>query len=609
MTQVHQGATLLANGSCRFAVWAPQHNSIALHVIGDPTQPYQMRPTERGYHEVEVAGVCAGTRYRYILSDGREYPDPASRFQPEGVHGPSAVTNDDFLWTDRDWSGAALADYVIYELHVGTFTREGTFDAAATRLASLKEMGFTAIELMPVAQFPGTRNWGYDGTYPYAVHDSYGGPEGLKRFVDCCHSHGMAAVLDVVYNHFGPEGNYAGEFGPYFTSRYQTPWGRAINFDGPHSDEVRHFFIDNALYWLRDFHFDALRLDALHAILDTSAYPFLAQLVDSVAEESSRQRRPLYLIGESDLNDPRLIQERRLGGIGLHAQWNDDFHHSLHTLLTGEETGYYADFGSIEHLARAFAEGFVYSGQYSEYRQRSHGAPSTHVGTDHFVVFAQNHDQIGNRMQGDRLTTMVSEDAVRLAATCVLLGPSIPLVFMGEEYGETAPFPYFVSHSDKALIEAVRRGRRDEFSSFQWQGEVPDPQDEMTFRKAILHWDRADRPPHGNISRFNAELLSLRHELPALRHGRATVIQCDATGNTMALQYSYAGTQLVLAMNMGMAHGVVELSLPPGRWTKRIDSSDTLWGGPGNDVPPYTDSTGPITLRMTSQSALLLQMK
>jgi len=601
------GPCYLGDGSCRFTVWAPFHGEVSLRMLDDVPLTHRMHSKERGYHTLDLENIKPRTRYKYVLSDGNEYPDPASRYQPEGVHGPSEVTCEVFPWTDEKWSGSALEDYIIYELHVGTFTPEGTFEAAAARLPELKAIGINAVELMPVAQFPGTRNWGYDGTYPYAVQNSYGGPSNLKAFVDCCHAHGIAAVLDVVYNHFGPEGNYAGQFAPYFTETYKTPWGRAINFDGPHSDEVRRFFIENALYWLREFHFDALRLDALHAILDTSAYPFLAELVDSVADESTRQHRPLYLIGESDLNDPRLIQDRRSGGIGIDAQWSDDFHHSLHTLLTDERTGYYADFGSVEHLASAYKEGFVYSGQYSLYRQRRHGAPSTHIPSHRFVVCAQNHDQVGNRFAGDRLTTLVSPDAARLAAACVLLGPFIPLLFMGEEYGETAPFPYFVSHSDEALIDAVRKGRREEFSAFHWQGEFPDPQDEKTFRKAVLQWPDAGESQHSVRALLYRELISLRDSLPALKRGKTAVVELKSGRDALALARGHDDAELILVLNFSPGENTVHLEMAHGTWKRRLDSSEARWGGQGSPVPEYIDSEGMTTLRMAPQSAVLLE--
>ncbi len=510
------GATDLGSNRCRFRVWAPSAQKVEVHITSPEKLVAPLDKDAQGYHQAIIDGIATGSLYRYRLDEQKECPDPASRFQPQDVHGPSQVTASGFQWTDAHWSGLPLQEYIIYELHVGTFTPEGTFDAIIPHLDELKELGITTVELMPVAQFPGSRNWGYDSVFPFAVQKSYGGPEGLKRLVNHCHQKGLAVVLDVVYNHLGPEGNYFANFGPYFTERYKTPWGTALNFDGPYSDGVRHFFIENAIYWMTDFHIDALRLDALHAIMDSSSYTFLEELSLVFHEMASHLKRQAYLIGESTDNNARLIRRREQGGYELDSQWNDDFHHSLHVLLTGEQNGYYQDFSQLEHLTKAFQEGFVYSGQYSTYRQRRHGISSKDIPADRFVVFAQNHDQVGNRRQGERLSQLVPFEALKLAAGIVLLSPFIPLLFMGEEYGETAPFPYFISHSEPALIEAVRRGRREEFASFQWQGESPDPQDEATFLKAKLNHSLHRRGHHQVLERFYRELIRLRKETPAL---------------------------------------------------------------------------------------------
>jgi maltooligosyltrehalose trehalohydrolase len=432
------GAILGPDGRTSFRVWAPLAQTVELHLVSPIDKVVPMQPDERGYHHT-TAEAEPGTRYLYRL-DGRELPDPASRYQPEGVHGPSEVTDPTFGWSDHTWFGLPLRDYVLYELHTGTFTPQGTFEAIVPWLSELRDLGVTVIELMPVAQFPGTRNWGYDGVYPYAPQASYGGPEGLKRLVDACHARGLGVCLDVVYNHLGPEGCYVDEFGPYFTDAYITPWGRAMNFDGPDSDEVRTFFIGNALYWFEEFHIDALRLDAVHAILDTSALPFLEELALATADLGERLNRRLHLIAESADNDARIIAPRELGGFGLDAQWNDDFHHALHALVTGERAGYYADYGDLRHLARAYADGFVYQGEYSGYRRRRHGRSSRHRGAQRFVVFTRNHDQIGNRMLGERPTVRLDVEELKLTAAVMLLSPYLPLLFMGEEYAETAPF-------------------------------------------------------------------------------------------------------------------------------------------------------------------------
>jgi maltooligosyltrehalose trehalohydrolase len=559
-----------------------------------------LRRDERGYHEVVAESVDPGTRYFYRLDGESERPDPASRFQPEGVHGPSQVVDSRFSWGDAGWFGLPLRDYIIYELHVGTFTGEGTFAAVVTHLEQLKELGITVLELMPVAQFPGSRNWGYDGTYPFAVQNSYGGPDGLKHLVSACHQRGLAVVLDVVYNHLGPEGNYLGDFAPYFTDRYRTPWGPAVNFDGAHSDEVRRFFIENALSWVTEFHVDGLRIDAVHAILDFSAKPFLQELAEAVHAQAERLNRRIYLIPESDLNDTRLIRAPEVGGFGLDAQWNDDFHHALHTLLTGERTGYYEDFGEIRHLVKGFREGFVYSGEYSPYRRRRHGNSSRSLPAHRFVVFAQNHDQVGNRLRGDRLSHLVSLEALKLAAGVILLSPFIPLLFMGEEYGEIAPFEYFVSHSDPGLIEAVRGGRREEFAAFRWQSVPSDPQDEATFLRAKVNHELHRHGDHRVLLELHRELIRLRREIPAFR--ALSKAHLDVHGmerEKVLIIRRWSGAHEVAGMfHFGTERNSASVPLPGGRWRKVFDSADYCWRGPGAVVPEEVLSDGSISVTL-----------
>src|SRR4051794_1349493 len=509
------GANLIAPGRCEFRVWAPEIETIELHIVAPDDRRIALTKNARGYHEATI-DADAGTRYFFIVG-GNDRPDPASRLQPEGVHGPSEVVGRDFKWHDHGWTGIPLEDYVVYELHVGTFTREGTFDAVIDHLDALKELGITAVELLPVAQFPGGRNWGYDGVYIGAAQNSYGGPAGLKRLADACHARGLAILLDVVYNHLGPEGNYLSEFGPYFTDRYKTPWGLALNFDGPHSDEVRWYFIHNALQWVDEFHIDGLRVDAVHAIIDHTAEPFLQDLTTTVRERAAELGRRIWTIAESDLNDPRVITSKEQLGLGFDSQWNDDCHHALHTLLTGEEAGYYTGFGRVSNLARVMKDGYYWTGQHNAYRGRRYGAkPRTSNGAQ-FVVCAQNHDQVGNRMLGERLSQLVSYEQLRLAAAVIVLSPFLPMLFMGEEYGETAPFQYFTSHSDADLIEAVRKGRREEFEEFKWSGEAPDPHDEETFRRSRLNWSLKSRDQHAALWELYRDLLRLRRETPALR--------------------------------------------------------------------------------------------
>jgi len=597
----------LEDGRCQFLVWAPLSQKVEVHMVAPRERTLPLQKVEQGYHQSLVEGVEPGSFYFYCLDGQKERPDPASRFQPQGVHGPSQTVDASFVWDDSGWPGLPIPEYIIYELHVGTFTPDGTFNAVIPQLRELKELGITAVELMPVAQFPGKRNWGYDGAYPFAVQESYGGTDGLKRLVNACHQQRLAVVLDVVYNHFGPEGNYLADFGPYFTHRYQTPWGQAINFDGPLSDEVRRFFIENALYWVAEFHIDALRLDALHAILDTSAQPFLTELATSVHQQAQKLNRQVYLIGESNLNDTRLLRPVEAGGHGLDAQWNDDFHHSLHVLLTNEQSGYYQDFGSLSHLAKAFREGFVYSGEYSPYRQRRHGSRSVDIPAQRFVVFAQNHDQVGNRMLGERLSQLVSFAQLKLAAGAVILSPFIPLLFMGEEYGETAPLLYFIEHSDTALVEAVRRGRREEFAAFRWQGEIPDPQDESTFLTAKLNRKLKGEGHHRTLLEFYQALIELRKSNPALAvlsKENMEVISKEKKKLLFIRRWS-GNEQAVLIFNFSDAEASEVFPLPAGRWHKELDSSDQKWLGNGSSVPEQLDSDGDASLNLSPWSFVL----
>jgi maltooligosyltrehalose trehalohydrolase len=594
------GATYLGDGRCQFVVWAPLAREVDIHFTAPQERMVSLSKEARGYYQGTVEGAEPGSLYFYRLNGRDEYPDPASRFQPRGVHGPSRVVDSRFPWTDGDWSGIPLKDYIIYELHVGTFTSAGTFEAIVPYLDELTGLGITAVELMPVAQFPGNRNWGYDGVYPFAVQDSYGGPDGLKRLVDTCHQRGLAVILDVVYNHLGPEGNYFGKFGHYFTERYHTLWGSALNFDGPHSDEVRRYFIENALYWLREFHIDALRLDALHAILDASPRTFLEELATSVHKQAERLHRRAYLIGESTANDARLLRPVELGGYGLDAQWNDEFHHSLHVLLSGERMGYYQDFGRMRHLVKAFHEGFVYSGEYSSYRQRRHGVSSCGIPADRFVVFAQNHDQVGNRARSERLGQLISFEGLKLAAGTVLLSPFIPLLFMGEEYAEPAPFPYFISHSDPRLIETVRKGRRREFTAFQWHGEPADPQDEATFLQAKLNHGLRNEGQHWVLLEFYRELIRLRKESPALASPSKDSLEVQGyeKAKVLFLRRWSEEEEVCLVFNFSNTQSSGAVPFPEGRWHRELGSADGQWGGQGGALPEWLDSGGKVVLTL-----------
>ena len=600
--QLTLGAHIRGANHCFFRVWASCASTVELKIVDPKERIIPLLPAEEGYFQGEVEDVSAGTLYFYRLDRNKERPDPTSRFQPCGVHGPSQVVERSFDWHDSGWSGLPLRDYIIYELHVGTFTSEGTFEAVIAYLPDLRELGVTAIEVMPVAQFPGSRNWGYDGVFPFAVQDSYGGPQGLKRLVDACHKEGLAAILDVVYNHLGPEGNYLGDFAPYFTERYKTPWGPALNFDGPESDHVRRFFIENALYWISQFHFDALRLDAVHAILDHSPYTFLEELCDAVQEQARKLNRHVLLFPESAANDARLVRVRELGGYGFDAQWNDDFHHALRGMLTGEKRGYYMDYGEFRQLAKAYREGFVYSGEHSRFRRRRHGTSSRDIPAERFVVFSQNHDQVGNRAEGERLTQLVSFEDLKLAAGAVLLSPFIPLLLMGEEYGEPAPFQYFTSHGDRALVEAVRKGRRAEFAAFGWQTLPPDPQDEATFLRAKLDHNLRREGQHRALWEFYQELFRLRKQLAPL--AQLSKEQCEVIDfeeqRVIALRRWHGNDQALAIFNYNAAQVSVSLSLW-GHWKKVFDSTDERWLGNGSPLPQKFGGDERLALSLTGR--------
>jgi maltooligosyltrehalose trehalohydrolase len=598
------GARYLGEGRVRFRVWAPHCRQVAVRVIAStPRAPMPMRRAADGWSEATLAGVFPGDRYVYLLDGERERPDPASRDQPEGVHGPSRVVDPSaFAWTDAGWRGLPLPAMVLYELHVGTFTPEGTFEAVIPRLPRLTELGVTAIELMPVASFPGSRNWGYDGVGLFAPQHGYGGPEGLRRLVDACHAAGLAVIMDVVYNHLGPEGNYLAEFGPYFTDRHRTPWGQAVNFDGEGSRAVRDFVIANACAWVAEYHCDGLRLDAVHGIFDDGAPHILRELNDAVQRLARRLGRTVPVVAESDLNDRRVIDSVRRGGHGLAGQWSDDFHHALHTLLTGERSGYYADFGALEQLARAYTDGFVYAGQHSAFRGRPHGTPSRDLPAERFVVCSQNHDQVGNRALGERLSSLIGFGALKLEAAALLLSPCVPLLFMGQEYGEPAPFLFFADFGDPALRAAVSRGRREEFAAFGWQGEVPDPQDPATFLRSRLDWSLQDRPPHAQLRAFYRELLRLRRAHPVLGVGGKRRLRTRVLPEPRVLSVRRKGpgqAEAVALLNFSPASRPVRLRLPEGAWHCLLDSAEERFGGSGSASPARLDLPAHGTARLT----------
>jgi len=578
-------------GRTSFTVWAPVPQKVELHIVAAEERIVPMQHDECGYWRVEL-DIPSDTCYFYRLNGEIDRPDPASFYQPDGVHGCSRVVDHaEFKWQDDTWPGATLDNLIIYELHVGALTPEGTFDALIERLPELRDLGVTAVELMPVAQFPGERNWGYDGAYSYAVQNSYGGPDGLKRLVQACHRNGLAAVLDVVYNHFGPEGCYVREFGPYFTDSYGSLWGSALNFDGPHSDHVRNYFIENALYWFEHFHFDALRLDAIQGILDFSAVPFLQELSQAVDRLSETRGRKCLLIAESDLNDARIIRPRTQGGYGIHAQWSDDFHHSLHSLCACGLGGYYDDFGKLEHLATALREAFVYSWKYSKYRKRRHGNSAVDRPARQFVVCSQNHDQVGNRPHGERLSRLVCFERLKLAAATVILSPYVPLLFMGEEYGEEAPFTYFVSHGDEALIEAVREGRRRESAELHGpDASPPDAQNPQTFLDCKLHWELRNRGSHATLRAFYRELLALRKTTPAFSNpdNKSMKVDADKTQGLLAIRRWCGGSRMLVLLNFSSKESYFTCD---ERHTARkmLDSKDEKWAGADISLPDALD--------------------
>src|SRR5262245_4180040 len=581
---LHLGAVLYETGTT-FRVWAPRCRAIEVVIEGRRPTPLTSRPD--GMFELALPGVGPGTRYQYRLDSKQYRPDPASRHQPEGVHGPSVVVDGaGAAWTDQGFRGHALADLVFYELHVGTFTAAGTFEAVIQHLPQLVDLGITAIELMPVGEFPGSRNWGYDGAHLYAPQSTYGGPRGLRRLVDAAHGHGLSVVLDVVYNHLGPEGNYLAEYGPYFTDRYKTPWGMAINFDGPESEGVRRHFIENARYWVREFHIDGLRLDAIHSIFDQGPVHVLTELAEAARQEARLLDRPVHIIAESHDNDRRTVLPAAEGGVGLDAVWSDDFHHAIHSRLTGEKSGYYADFAEGKGLARALAEGFAFQGEVSEYFGRARGTASADLGGERFVFCLQNHDQVGNRAQGDRLSTIVPMAAVKMAAALLFTAPALPLLFMGEEYGETSPFQFFTSYLDQALVEAVRVGRAAEFARFGWATPPPDPGKSATFLRSRLNHSLAGAPRHRELREYYRRWLALRRSHPALgaRGKERTQCEVDPSGSVLTLtREAPDGTRVCLVANLT---GTARPFAPPsGDWRDILDSEDPRFAGTGKGRP------------------------
>lgn len=592
------GAHLVQGGGCAFSVWAPRAKRLAVEWISAATGERRLLPMRREgeIHSTLVEEARAGDRYFFVFDDGRRRPDPRSFHQPKGVHGPSEIVDlgriARIARAGRGRTRKALVDWVIYELHVGTFTAEGTFAALEKRLDELVELGVSAVELMPVCPFPGERNWGYDGVAPYAVHEAYGGPEGLARLVSAAHERGLAVVLDVVYNHLGPEGNYLSEFAPYFTDRYRTPWGQAIDYDGENAAQVRAWAIENAAFWIRTYDVDALRLDAVQAIHDHGPPPHVVAEIARAVHEAGG-----LVIAESDLNDPVVVTPAPKGW-GLDAQWSDDLHHALHALLTGERTGYYQDYGEVEDVATALRQGFVYDGsRFSRFRGKSYGKSPASIPAETHVVCLQNHDQVGNRARGDRIAQIAGLEAAKLGAAVVLCSSGIPLLFMGEEYAAPQPFPFFTSHTEPELAEAVRRGRRHEFSAFRWQGEVPDPQAESTFRSAKLDPADRTRPPHDGVYRLYRELLALRASHPALRGpDRVQRSAAEALGpGVLRLERWGDGRRLLLLGSFCREEVLLDPRIE-GRWKLVLDTADLRFSGPGGLAPQTLEPGKPLRL-------------
>ncbi|MFL5304161.1 MAG: malto-oligosyltrehalose trehalohydrolase [Polyangia bacterium] len=583
--RLERGAVVGPGGTVTFSAWAPRADKVSVQLLAADGKVRGELPMERGERGVftartDLGQAPVGSDYKFVLPEKGPRPDPVSRHQPAGVHGPSRIVDPGtYGWTDQRWKGLPLEDLIFYELHVGTFTPAGTFAGVEEKLTYLRDLGVNAIELMPVNTFPGARNWGYDGAALYAPHEAYGGPEALRRLVDACHARGLALFLDVVYNHLGPEGNYLGDFGPYFTDRYRTPWGAALNFDGEDSDEVRRFFIDNALHWLTEYHVDGLRLDAVHGIYDFGARHVLRELADAFHGEAAALGRKGWLVAESDLNDTRVIRAAEAGGHGIDAQWSDDFHHAVHTLATGKGRGYFSDFGRAADVVKAVTTGYVYDGIYSAYRKRRHGNSSAAEPGMRFVIFNQNHDQIANACQGKRLAQLVGVDKQKVATAVLFSTPGLPMLFQGEEYAEDAPWDYFTSHTDKKLAEAVREGRHGEYLHLQEEGadvsSWADPQDQKTFDNTKLRWGTIEGAPHKDVLAFYRSLIALRKRLAPLRNARKDLTRAegDEANKVVTIRRDDpSGAAAFTAANFGDRAADVRLPAD-GQWRLALASS------------------------------------
>jgi maltooligosyltrehalose trehalohydrolase len=590
-------------------VWAPHAKRISLQIAGKNTIPLKQK--QYGYWQTACPGLKPGDRYLISVNDENAYPDPASLSQPDGVHEPSECIDLNTIRKIRDehWTGVSTSDLIIYELHIGTFTPEGTFMALLQKLDYLKYLGINAIEIMPVASFPGTRNWGYDGVYPFAVQHSYGGAIEFAKLIKACHQKGIAVILDVVYNHLGPEGNYLSAFGPYFTNKYKTPWGKAINFDDAWCDGVRHYFLENAMMWLCDFHIDGLRLDAVHAIKDFSPKHFLQELSESVLKLNQKTNAQHFLIAEYDLNDIRFFEPLNRGGLGMDAQWCDEWHHAIHALMTGERQGYYGDFGSLQQVVKSFNHAWVYDGSFSHHRKKKIGISTAGQPRQRFVIFTQNHDQVGNRMMGNRLSVLLDFESLKLAAGAMFVSPYIPMLFMGEEYAENSPFQYFISHGDKELLSLVREGRKNEFREFMKNAEPPDPASEATFERSKLKWDFLEDELKQRMLAYYKKLIALRKEEPLLKPGNRNHIRAIEVANkeSIALVSENDNKRLLALMNFGERSTKIELPALKSTSTHvLVYSAHKQWGGTVNDHENQLFVAGTKLVAYTREKSFIL---
>lgn len=582
-------------------LWAPEVKQVSI-TLPDKNLNIPLDKGESGYWTLTTDSIKPGDLYFFNLDNKKQFPDPVSLSQPDGVHEASqALDIKSFNWTDQNWKNIVLKDFITYEIHTGTFTEKGTFAGIEEKLDYLVDLGITAIEIMPVSQFPGDRNWGYDGVFPFCVQNSYGGAAGLQHLVDQCHTKGLAVILDVVYNHIGPEGNHLENFAPYFTEKYHTPWGDAINFDDAWCDGVRQFYTENVLMWFRDFHIDALRMDAVHAIKDFSPVHILQEIKQQVDILEQQTGRRHYLIVELDLNDPRFINPLEKGGYGMDAQWIDEFHHALRVSSGQERTGYYSDFDGIASLAKAYKDAYVYDGAYSDHRKKKFGMKATENTGQQFVVFSQNHDHVGNRMLGERTSELVSWEMQKLMAGAVFVSPYLPMLFMGEEYSETNRFQYFVSHTDPELAEAVRKGRKKEFEAFHIEGEAPDPMAEETFNNSKLQWELIEEEPHKTMLGYYKKLIAVRKQQPALNvlNRKELTVEFNADQGTIVIYRQYKVQDIICFMNFSKTTQKISAPVYAPVWHKLLASSDKQWGGL-QDLPESV--TGELLLTLQPES-------